>query len=59
MVLILWLPLNADKIGPKVDAINTYIEDELVSIKEEIDSLPSSRKKGYDELNQLFLRYVW
>ena len=44
---------------PKVNAINTYIEDELVNIKGEIDGLPPLLKRGYDELNQLFLRYVW
>lgn len=47
------------KLIPKVNAINTYIEDELVNIQGEIDGLPPSLKIGYDELNQLFLRYVW
>lgn len=47
------------KLVPKVNVINEYIEDELTSIEEEIDVLPSSQKTDYDELNQLFLRYVW
>ena len=47
------------KLIPKVNVINEYIEDELTSIEEEIDVLPSSQKTDYDELNQLFLRYVW
>lgn len=47
------------KLIPKVNAINTYIEDELVNIQGEIEGLPPSLKIGYDELNQLFLRYVW
>lgn len=47
------------KLVPKVNVINEYIEDELTSIEEEIDVLPSTQKTDYDELNQLFLRYVW
>ena len=47
------------KLVPKVNVINEYIEDELTSIEEEIDGLPLSQKTDYDELNQLFLRYVW
>lgn len=47
------------KLIPKVNVINEFIEDELTSIEEEIDGLPSSQKTDYDELNQLFLRYVW
>lgn len=34
---------------PKVNAINTYIEDELVNIKGEIDGLPPLLKRGYDD----------
>ena len=47
------------KLIPKVNVINEFIEDELTSIEEEIDGLPSSQKTDYDELNQLFLRYIW
>ena len=47
------------KLIPKVDAINDYIESEIPKILEEIKNLPEEHNQGYDELNSLFLKYIW
>ena len=43
----------------RVNEINAFIEEELPRIKEQIRSLPEEHGQGYDELNELFLKYLW
>lgn len=47
------------KLIPRVNEINAFIEEELPRIKEHIRSLPEEHGQGYDELNELFLKYLW
>lgn len=47
------------KLIPRVDVINSYIESELPRICEEIRELPEEKLHGYDELNEMFLKYIW
>lgn len=47
------------KFIPRVDVINSYIESELPRICEEIKELPEEKLHGYDELNEMFLKYIW
>lgn len=47
------------KLIPRVNDINAFIEEELPRIKEHIRSLPEEHGQGYDELNELFLKYLW
>ena len=47
------------KLIPRVNEINAFIEEELPRIKEQIMSLPEEHGQGYDELNELFLKYLW
>ena len=47
------------KLIPRVNEINAFIEEEIPRIKEQIGSLPEERGKGYEELNELFLKYLW
>ena len=46
------------KLIPRVDKINRYIETELPRIKNEVEALPYVKKNGYEELNQMFLKWV-
>ena len=47
------------KLIPRVDTINEYLATEFVHIEEQIKSLPREQKQGYEELDKLFLKYVW
>lgn len=47
------------KLIPRVNEINAFIEEELPRIKEQIRSLAEEHGQGYDELNELFLKYLW
>lgn len=47
------------KLIPRVDVINVYIESEIPKILEEIKNIPEEHNQGYDELNRLFLKYIW
>ena len=47
------------KLIPRVNEINAFIEEKLPRIKEQIRSLPEEHGQGYDELNELFLKYLW
>ena len=47
------------KLIPRVNEINAFIEEGLPRIKEQIRSLPEEHGQGYDELNELFLKYLW
>ena len=47
------------KLIPRVNVINSYIESELPRICEEIKELPEEKLHGYDELNEMFLMYIW
>lgn len=47
------------KLIPRVDVINVYIESEIPKILEEIKNIPEEHNQGYDELNHLFLKYIW
>ncbi|MEI6602595.1 MAG: nucleotidyltransferase domain-containing protein [Clostridia bacterium] len=57
---LLHIKMNTPEIGeiPKVNEINEYIEENLRSLKVEIDCLPKEIPKGWDELNFLFLSAV-
>lgn len=46
------------KLIPRVDKINRYIETELPRIRKEVEALPDVKKSGYEELNQMFLKWV-
>lgn len=47
------------KLIPRVNVINSYIESELPRICEEIKELSEEKLHGYDELNEMFLKYIW
>ena len=47
------------KLIQRVNEINAFIEEKLPHIKEQIRSLPEEHGQGYDELNELFLKYLW
>ena len=47
------------KLISRVNVINSYIESELPRICEEIKELPEEKLHGYDELNEMFLKYIW
>ncbi len=47
------------KLIPRVNVINSYIESELPRICEEIKELPEEKLHGYDELNEMFFKYIW
>jgi len=53
---LLNIKMNTSEMGevPKINDLNTYIEQNLTSIKIEIDSLPKEHLKDWDELNLLF-----
>ena len=41
--------------GRRIDALNAYIDDMLVQLKETIDALPPDKKSDWTRLNQLFI----
>lgn len=43
-------------VGPRIDALNEYINSSLISLKAAIDALPSVKKPGWQQLNELFLQ---
>lgn len=47
------------KLIPRVNVIDSYIESELPRICEEIKEIPEEKLHGYDELNEMFLKYIW
>ncbi len=40
---------------PKIQVLNDYIEHNISELKVLIDNLPAEKKKGWEELNELFL----
>jgi len=44
--------------GPRIDKLNAYVDQNLASLKTEIDALPHERKVGWIRLNELFLSVV-
>lgn len=44
--------------GNRIDSINAYIDHNLHQLKMRIDALPADQKKGWDELNRLFMKLV-
>lgn len=43
------------KTVPRIDALNTYLEQSIIHVRERIEQLPSEPPHGWEELNQLFL----
>jgi len=43
---------------PKVKELNDYIEDSLINLKAQSETMPSAKSKGFDELNRLFIESV-
>ena len=41
--------------GPRVDALNTFIEAELLTLQERIGRLPDKPKPSWEPLNALFI----
>ncbi len=54
---LLHIKMNMPEIGeiPKIDILNKYIEENLISLQTKAALLPKEAPKGYEELNQLFL----
>jgi len=54
---LLSLKMQIPELGENghIKDLNEYIEQNLESLKIEIDSLPSERKTGWEDLNMLFL----
>jgi len=44
--------------GKRIDALNHYLEESMLTIQEEINALPNTEKGDWDKLNELFLRTV-
>ena len=40
---------------PRVDAVNTFMEEQIAEIKERVGSLPDEDRRSWDELDRLFL----
>lgn len=55
---LLEIKVNMLEVGeiPRIEVLNKYIEENLVSLKEKIDSIEVKESKGYDRLNELFLQ---
>ena len=41
--------------GPRIDAVNAYIDEMLARLEEEIRRLPADPPVGWNDLNALFL----
>lgn len=44
--------------GKRIDALNDYLDGEIIRIKEIADAMPHERKHGWNTLNTLFLNIV-
>ena len=55
---LLDLKMNSPEVKeiPKIDAINEYLDREIVSIKEKIKELAKEQNNSWKVLNDLFLR---
>lgn len=43
---------------PKIDVINSFLDEQITAIKEAIDAIPNERNCSWAELNELFLSTV-
>jgi len=57
---LLLLKMNTPEMGEsrRIDKLNDYIDENLVSLKAAIDALPTERKAEWHKLNELFLSVV-
>ena len=57
---LLELKMNTPEMGEgnRVDKINEYIDEKIISLKAEIDALPAERKADWSKLNEMFLSVV-
>ena len=44
--------------GKRIDRLNEYIDENLISLKETIDAMPREHKEDWNRLNELFLHVV-
>ena len=53
---LLQLKTNSPEMGEgkRIDALNTYIDETIVWLKETIDALPADEKPDWEQLNELF-----
>ena len=57
---LLDLKMNSPEVKeiPKIDAINGYLDQEIVTIKEKIKDLAKEQNNGWQVLNDLFLKTI-
>jgi len=41
--------------GRRIDILNAYIDEKLITLKTTIDSMPKEVNSGWNRLNELFL----
>ena len=46
------------KIYGKFDMVNEYLDRNIIEIEQQIEKIPSSHERSWDELNELFLAVV-
>ncbi|MDR0197172.1 MAG: nucleotidyltransferase domain-containing protein [Oscillospiraceae bacterium] len=44
--------------GKRIEALNEYISENIVTIKETVNAMPKERKAGWDRLNELFFSVI-
>lgn len=44
--------------GKRIDALNDYLDGEIIRIREIADAMPNEKKQGWNALNELFLTIV-
>jgi predicted nucleotidyltransferase len=54
---LLGLKINAPEAQemPRIEALNTYIDETLPQLKMQVEALPTAKAKGYDDLDKLFV----
>jgi predicted nucleotidyltransferase len=57
---LLKVKMNTPEVGEgkRIDALNDYIDENLISLKTMIDQMPSEHKADWGRLNELFLSVV-
>jgi predicted nucleotidyltransferase len=43
---------------PRIEPLNAFIEEAILQLESQVDALPKTKAKGYDELNRLFVDTV-
>ena len=57
---LLKVKMNTQEVGEgkRINRLNEYIDENLISLKETIDALPSEHKADWNRLNELFLSII-